>query len=119
VASGMRVMNDPSDPSQVGVLTIVSQKGKLVLCPDDISVSLGKSRHKLTRLEYALLRVLMEHPYRVFTREELMGRVWWDAKPATGRTVDVVIRRLRMKLGAPGNLLIRTVRGVGYSLEGS
>jgi two-component system OmpR family response regulator len=69
----------------------------------------------LTRLEFDLLLFLAERPRRVFTRGQLLSGVW--GYEHTGeRTVDVHVRRLRLKLG--GNLtVITTVYGVGYRLS--
>ena len=69
----------------------------------------------LTRLEFDLLLFLAEHPRRVFTRAQLLTGVW--GYEHTGeRTVDVHVRRLRVKLG--GSVpLITTVYGVGYRLS--
>ncbi|MEU4426764.1 winged helix-turn-helix domain-containing protein [Actinoplanes sp. NPDC024001] len=68
----------------------------------------------LTRLEFDLLLYLAERPRRVFTRAQLLAAVWGYER-AGERTVDVHVRRLRLKLG--GNLpLITTVYGVGYRL---
>ncbi|BEL02318.1 hypothetical protein Q0Z83_005090 [Actinoplanes sichuanensis] len=68
----------------------------------------------LTRLEFDLLQYLAERPRRVFTRAQLLAAVWGYER-AGERTVDVHVRRLRLKLG--GHLpLITTVYGVGYRL---
>jgi two-component system, OmpR family, response regulator len=68
----------------------------------------------LTRLEFDLLLFLAENPRRVFTRAQLLTGVW--GYEHTGeRTVDVHVRRLRVKLG--GHSLITTVYGVGYRLS--
>ncbi|MFC4065373.1 winged helix-turn-helix domain-containing protein [Actinoplanes subglobosus] len=68
----------------------------------------------LTRLEFDLLQYLAERPRRVFTRGQLLAAVWGYER-AGERTVDVHVRRLRLKLG--GHLpLITTVYGVGYRL---
>jgi DNA-binding winged helix-turn-helix (wHTH) protein len=67
----------------------------------------------LTRLEYALLLFLVQNPGRVYTRDELLARVWGNGGPAGGRTVDIHVRRLRAKLGRAVASLV-TVRGVGY-----
>ena len=68
--------------------------------------------------EFRLLRFLMEHPGRVFSRERLLAAVWGQDTEIEPRTVDVHVRRLRMALNA-GRLpdLIRTVRSSGYSLD--
>ncbi|MEE9464470.1 MAG: response regulator transcription factor [Candidatus Neomarinimicrobiota bacterium] len=70
----------------------------------------------LTTREYALLLLLAENPNRVFTRGDLLSRVWGDDVVVTERTVDVHIKNLRQKIGADGNL-IETVRGVGYRVR--
>lgn len=66
---------------------------------------------ELTRMEFELLRALVEAPGTVFSREELLNRVWgYDSFPTT-RTVDTHVLQLRQKL-APD--LFETVRGIGY-----
>ncbi|ENY72969.1 two-component system blr regulon response regulator [Aeromonas diversa CDC 2478-85] len=74
----------------------------------------------LTRYEYLLLKTLMQAPGRVFSRQQLMERVWQDAEESLDRTVDTHIKTLRAKLReqAPGFNPILTHRGLGYSLEG-
>lgn len=67
----------------------------------------------LTRKEYELLRLFMQHPGRAFSREELMDLVWNTDFAGETRTVDVHIRSLRNKLQEDGNR-IETIRGVGY-----
>ncbi|HWS33833.1 MAG TPA: winged helix-turn-helix domain-containing protein [Actinoplanes sp.] len=68
----------------------------------------------LTRLEFDLLQYLAERPRRVFTRAQLLAAVWGYER-AGERTVDVHVRRLRLKLGGTVPL-ITTVYGVGYRL---
>jgi DNA-binding response OmpR family regulator len=69
----------------------------------------------LTVKEFSLLRILMERPGRVFSREELLARVWERSVHVAPRTIDVHMKRLRSKLG-PAGKLITTVRGIGYRL---
>ncbi|WP_425570915.1 winged helix-turn-helix domain-containing protein [Rugosimonospora acidiphila] len=71
---------------------------------------------RLTRREYDLLAFLCRHPRRVFSRSQLLSQVWGYELVSGQRTVDVHVRRLRMKLGEPGPV-ISTVRGVGYRLD--
>ncbi len=71
---------------------------------------------RLTRREYDLLLFLCEHPRRVFGRGQLLRHVWGYEMVSGERTVDVHVRRLRVKLGDRGPL-IATVRGVGYRLD--
>ncbi|MEV6526230.1 response regulator transcription factor [Longispora sp. NPDC051575] len=70
----------------------------------------------LTPTEFELLARLMSRPGRVFSREELLASVWGYAALAGTRTVDVHVAQVRGKLGDASP--IRTVRGVGYSVEG-
>jgi two-component system phosphate regulon response regulator PhoB len=68
--------------------------------------------------EFRLLRRLLEHPGRVFSRERLLETVWAHDSDIDARTVDVHVRRLRKALNAGGKAdLIRTVRSAGYSLD--
>ena len=77
----------------------------------------GKPVH-LGPTEFRLLRHFMEHPGRVFSREQLLDSVWGKDVYVEARTVDVHIRRLRMALnGDNGADLIRTVRAAGYALD--
>jgi len=68
--------------------------------------------------EFRLLRHLLEHPGRVFSREQLLDAVWGKDVYVEARTVDVHIRRLRKALNIDDKPdLIRTVRAAGYALE--
>ena len=67
----------------------------------------------LTALEFKLLKHLLKRKGRVQTRDQLLGDVWGYSSEVTTRTVDTHIKRLREKLGKPGEL-IQTIRGVGY-----
>jgi len=73
----------------------------------------------LSPTEFSLLRYLMGHPGRVFSREQLLDSVWGHDIYVEPRTVDVHVRRLRKTLNYDGKQpdLIRTVRSAGYSLE--
>jgi DNA-binding response OmpR family regulator len=73
----------------------------------------------LTRKEFDLLADLLRHRGRVLTRERLLERVWGYDYPGETRTVDVHVRRLRQKLGAPVEARIETVVGVGYRYRAS
>ena len=76
---------------------------------DGRPVSLGPT-------EYRLLQHFLRSPERVFSRQQLLEIVWPHNEEVELRTVDVLIRRLRVALG-PGQEIIRTVRSEGYSLE--
>jgi DNA-binding response OmpR family regulator len=78
-------------------------------------VDVAGTRVELTATEFDLLEHLMSQPGRVFTREQLLSSVWGVADYSSSRTVDVHVAQLRLKLGEAAGL-IRTVRGVGYSV---
>jgi two-component system catabolic regulation response regulator CreB len=73
----------------------------------------------LTRVEFDLLATLLGSPGRVFTRAELIDRVWGDGFRITDRTIDSHVKALRKKIGEAGAdpSWIETVRGVGYRLS--
>lgn len=71
----------------------------------------------LTYKEFELLKYLMQHPGRVYTRDQLLQEVWGFDYYGGSRTVDVHVRRLRAKLGAEHEQLIGTVRNVGYRFD--
>ena len=81
-------------------------------------VTRGDKRIALGPTEYRILKVLMEKPGRVYSRERLLDRVWGSDIDVEDRTVDVHIGRLRKALKANGGSdLIRTVRGSGYAID--
>ena len=77
----------------------------------DMKVALGP-------IEFKLLRILLEAPCRVFSRDQFLERVWHNKLDVESRTVDVHIGRLRKQLKLASNVdIVRTVRGFGYSLD--
>ncbi len=74
---------------------------------------------ELSRYEYGILRLLVQRPGRVYTRDELLNKVWDETSASFDRTVDAHIKTLRAKLKAvaPGTDPIRTLRGTGYALS--
>ena len=81
-------------------------------------VARGDAPIHLGPTEFRLLRHLMEHPGRVFSREQLLDSVWGPDIFIETRTVDVHVRRLRQALNGCGRPdLIRTVRSAGYALD--
>lgn len=90
--------------------------GDIVMDKAKHTVMIGEDKIVLTLKEYDMLRLFLENPGIVFTREQLLERVWESAYPVETRTVDVHIGTLRTKLGKNGER-IRTVRGVGYKME--
>lgn len=95
--------------------------GGLLLDRDHGRITCDGQPLTLTRYEFLLLAELIEHPERIFSRAQLMDRVWQDALDTDERTVDTHIKTLRTKLRAitPDFDPIVTHRGLGYSLSRS
>ncbi len=74
---------------------------------------------ELTRVEFDLLSCLLDAPGRVFTRAQLIDRVWGDGFAITDRTIDSHVKSLRRKVTEAGGhpAMIETVRGVGYRVN--
>ncbi len=93
------------------------------LCVDDCTrrAHINGKGLELTRVEFDLLAQMLEAPGRVYTRSELIDRVWGDGFAISDRTVDSHIKALRRKVADAGGdpLIIETVRGVGYRLNES
>ena len=88
--------------------------GALVIDEATYSVRLRGRLLDLTYKEFELLKYLAQHPGRVYTRSQLLQEVWGYDYFGGTRTVDVHVRRLRAKLGTDYEVLIGTVRNVGY-----
>ncbi|HQY99654.1 MAG TPA: response regulator transcription factor [Propionicimonas sp.] len=88
--------------------------GGIVIDDGAYSVMLDGETLDLTYTEFELLKYLVQHPGRVFSREHLLADVWGYDYYGGTRTVDVHVRRLRAKLGTEHESLIGTVRNVGY-----
>lgn len=101
----------PSSSATADILTI----GRLSLNQDKHEVIADGGRISLTLKEYDMLCLMMKNNGRVFTRDELLSRIWGYDFSGESRTVDVHIRTLRSKLGTCGEL-IETIRGVGYKI---
>jgi DNA-binding response OmpR family regulator len=92
----------------------IVEYGDLVLNLETYQAALGHKPLDLTYMEYELLKFFATHPGKVFTRAQLLSRVWGYEYYGGARTVDVHVRRLRAKLGEEHANLIQTVRSVGY-----
>lgn len=89
--------------------------GELYMAPAKHIVKAAGEDITLTLKEYELLALFVENQGIVFTRDQLLTKIWGYAFDGESRTVDVHIRSLRQKLGACGSL-IETVRGIGYKI---
>jgi len=96
------------------------QVRNLTIYEDEYRASLDGKDLGLTLTEFELVRYLVRHPRKAFTRQQLLETIWKDAMMVTERTVDAHIKNLREKLGSFAQH-IQTVRGVGYRFveEGS
>ncbi|MCD2516274.1 response regulator [Massilia sp. G4R7] len=90
--------------------------GSVVLDPNSCTVSVENTQIEIGNAEYKLLKYLMAHRERVFSRAQLLDKVWGDHAVIEERTVDVHVLRLRKALKSADGL-IRTVRSVGYMLS--
>jgi two-component system phosphate regulon response regulator PhoB len=121
----------PFSPSElVARLRAVMRRSQLSMSDELLrfsDIELDTSGHRVSRAgkpihlgptEFRLLKHLMSHPRRVFTREQLLDAVWGHDVYVEPRTVDVHIRRLRKALNAAAGCdVIRTVRSAGYALD--
>lgn len=87
----------------------------IVIIPDERIVKKDGNIVDLTPKEFDLLKTLIDHPRKIFTRSELLEFIWGYDFAGDTRTVDTHIQRLRKKLNASG--LIKTVFGIGYKFE--
>ncbi len=94
----------------------VMTAGAVTLDPVSCSVSLNDEKIDIGHAEFKLLKFFMAHPGRVFSRGQLLDKVWGDHVVIEERTVDVHVLRLRKALKEAENL-IKTVRSVGYMLS--
>ena len=90
--------------------------GALTLDPISCTVAIDKQKIDIGHAEFKLLKFLMAHPERVFSRSQLLDKVWGDHVVIEERTVDVHVLRLRKAL-KEAESLITTVRSVGYMLS--
>jgi two-component system alkaline phosphatase synthesis response regulator PhoP len=100
----------PSSPPILQIETLIINPDTREVCNNDTLI-------ELTPREFDLLYTLAQQPGHVFTREELLRRVWGDDFDGIDRVVDVHVGTLRRKLDDDANL-IQTVRGVGYKCVG-
>ncbi|MBI0089610.1 response regulator transcription factor [Bifidobacterium sp. W8113] len=93
------------------------RSGDLVVDTESYTARIHGRPINLAYKEFELLKYLVQHPGRVFTRAQLLQEVWGYDYYGGTRTVDVHVRRLRAKLGSEYEHLIGTVRNVGYRFD--
>lgn len=108
----------PSAPASVGAPDGhgpaglgLSGFGDIIIDAESREVMRGGETVALTRTEFDILRLLAEHPRRVFTREALARQIWGYADDCGNKAINIHVMNLRRKLGAGS---VETVRGVGY-----
>jgi two-component system alkaline phosphatase synthesis response regulator PhoP len=94
--------------------SMVFQAGDIIIDREKYMVIIDGKEIQLARKEFELLSILATKPGRVFTREEILNRVWDDDVVVGERTIDVHIRKIREKTGTDH---IKTIKGVGYKFD--
>ena len=100
---------EPCGPTTITYRTLVMDLSKK-------RVSIDEAEVPLTKKEFEILRLFLENQGRVFSREEMLNRVWSDEVYVLDRTIDVNITRLRRKIGDYGKCIV-TRLGYGYCFE--
>lgn len=100
---------EPCGPTTITYRTLVMDLSKK-------RVSINEAEVSLTKKEFEILRLFLENQGRVFSREEMLNRVWSDEVYVLDRTIDVNITRLRRKIGDYGKCIV-TRLGYGYCFE--
>ena len=90
--------------------------GEIVLDSGTREVSVSGNSVELTYKEYELLKLLISHPGLVYSRQQILEKIWGIDFKMDTRTVDMHIKTLRQKLGEQGSI-IQTVRNVGYKAQ--
>lgn len=106
--------------TEAAVVAEISKPAGIFIIDDECkTIRFCEQPLELSRTEYRLLKVLIERPGRVYSREELMDKAWDHPDVSLDRTVDAHIKQLRGKLRAitPDSDHIQTHRGLGYSLK--
>lgn len=101
---------------QITAEEVLRYRGLTVNLPQK-KVTIDGSETSLTKKEFEILALLLQHPGRVFSREDILNRVWNDEVYVLDRTIDVNITRLRKKIGTYGRQIV-TRLGYGYCFEG-
>lgn len=95
----------------------VLEVGDLRLEPDTCLFYRAGERVELTSVEFRIMKLFMENPGRVFTKQQIFEAGWGESYMVSDNNVMVCISKLRAKLEKDGRDYIRTIRGLGYRLE--
>ncbi len=93
---------------------VVDVGGGITIDREAYLVRTGKAELSLPKKEFELLNLLASKPGKVFSREDILHKIWGEDVVVGDRTIDVHIRKLRQKLGEEK---IRTIKGIGYKFE--
>jgi two-component system response regulator BaeR len=119
----------PFSPREVVArVKAVLRRAKRAEAPHDVRLELDDAGYKatlagkdlaLTAVEFELLKVLVSHPGRIYTREQLMDLMYRDQRVVSDRTVDSHVKKIRRKIAAvlPDREIVHSVYGVGYKYE--
>ena len=99
-----------------GIPQKVIQAGGISLLPYSRAVSVNGTEIELTHKEFELLHFFMQNKNQVFSREQLLNRIWGYEFEGTSRTVDTHVKTLRQKLGSEGRHIVTLIRS-GYKFE--
>lgn len=115
VELGVRMQRlSPTDSAAAAAQPNTLRYEDLELNTGTYQAAISGTPQDLTYMEYELLRFFVENPGRVWSREQILSKVWGYDYFGGSRTVDVHVRRLRAKLGEERSSWITTVRSVGY-----
>ena len=119
IVTGVNEALDPSADRDPNRFTRFVRCGGVSIDPKTMTVEVNGVPIELTKREFRFLQVLALNEERTCTREELKRLVWGEDAEVIGRTVDVLVSRLRSKLtAATGREIVTTIRGIGYRFTG-
>ncbi|MFM2048461.1 MAG: hypothetical protein RI955_1009 [Bacteroidota bacterium] len=92
----------------------ITSIGNLILNHENLSVKFKQQQIELAKKEFQLIEMLASKPGKVFTRKEIFNKIWGTSLVMGDRTIDVHVRKIRMKTS---NDFITTIKGVGFKIE--
>ncbi|MEY4875609.1 MAG: hypothetical protein RL708_758 [Bacteroidota bacterium] len=92
----------------------ITSVGHLILNHENLSVKFKQQQIELAKKEFQLIEMLASKPGKVFTRKEIFNKIWGTSLVMGDRTIDVHVRKIRMKTS---NDFITTIKGVGFKIE--
>ena len=118
ISSALRRANADRQPGSSTARSSGTLKHRdLVLDMDACCLYKGNTRIDLTSVEYRIMAMLMEHPGKVFTKQQIYECGWGEEFVTSDNNIMVCISKLRAKLDEDPSAYIRTIRGLGYRLE--